>query len=183
MRNAGFYGATARSFHWLTVALLVVIIPIGLIMGDLPRGSLKDTLFITHESLGITVLGLTLARLLWRLTHPAPPPSADLNRVELLASSSVHVLLYGVLFALPLTGYLFVSYRAIALSYFGLGDIPSLVAPDKARGELAGFAHFTLQWAIYGFALMHIGAALHHHFMRHNDVLARMVPALRRTAR
>jgi cytochrome b561 len=82
MEAATSYGAVARFFHWLTVALLLTIIPIGLVMGDLPRGPLQDTLFVTHESLGLTVLGLTLFRLFWRLTHRPPPPSRDLRPLE-----------------------------------------------------------------------------------------------------
>ncbi len=157
------------------MALLVVIIPLGLVMGNLPRGRLQDTLFITHESLGLTVLALTVARLLWRLAHPAPPPSRDLQRIERQASGGVHALLYLMLIVTPITGYLFVTWRGIELSYLGFVDVPALVAPDKPRGELAGAIHESLQWAIYAFALAHIGAALHHHFLPRNDVLARML--------
>jgi cytochrome b561 len=183
MEKSATYGAGARFFHWLTVALLLTIVPLGLVMGDLPRGRLQDTLFITHESLGLTVLALTVARVVWRLTHPVPPPSADLSRSELKASWAVHVLLYTVLLIMPITGYLFVVYRGIELSYFGLGDVPALVAKNEAFGKLAGATHATLQWAIYALVLLHVAAALHHHFMRHNDVLARMLPSLRRPMR
>ena len=174
------YGAGARAFHWITVALLAVIIPIGLVMADLPRGALQDTLFITHESLGLTVLGLTLLRFLWRLTHPAPPPSTDLSPLERKASGSVHILLYIVLLTMPVTGYLFVTFSGIAVHYFGLVEVPALVDKDKPFADLAKFVHINLQWAIYALAAMHIGAALHHHFGRRNDVLQRMIPSLLR---
>lgn len=175
------YGAGARTFHWITVAILLLIVPLGLVMGDLPRGRLQDLLFITHESLGLTVLALTLARIAWRLTHPVPRPSADLTRVELFASGTVHALLYLVLLVTPITGYLFVVYRGIDVSYFGFADVPALVSSNKAMGKLAGATHFALQWAIYALAFLHVAAALHHHFMRRNDILARMLPSLRRT--
>lgn len=174
------YGGGARAFHWLTVALLLIIIPMGLVMGDLPRGRLQDTLFVTHESLGLTVLGLTLLRLLWRLTHPAPPPSSALSRLEIKASGTVHALLYLVLIVMPVTGYLFVTFSGIALHYFGLVDVPTLVAKDKPTGELFLAVHASLQWVIYALAALHVGAALHHHFRRRNDVLQRMLPAVRR---
>jgi len=177
------YGGGARAFHWLTVALLLVIIPMGLVMGELPRGTLQNTLFITHESLGLTVLALTLARFLWRLGHPPPPPSRDLGRLEHLASGSVHVLLYAILIIMPVTGYLFVTLSDIDLSYFGIVHVPALAEPDKPLGKTFGAIHVTLQWAIYALAAMHIGAALHHYFFRHNDVLARMLPGLRSRAR
>jgi cytochrome b561 len=179
METATSYGAVARLCHWLTVVSLLVIMPIGLVMGDLPRGLLQDTLFVTHESLGLTILGLTAVRLLWRLTHQPPPPSRDLSPLEVRASGSVHILLYVVLMVMPVTGYLFVTYSGIALHYFGLARVPALVTPDKPTGELFLAVHVALQWAIYGLALMHIGAALHHFFVRRNDVLSRMIPGLR----
>jgi cytochrome b561 len=173
------YEGGVRAFHWLTVALLLVIIPIGLVMASLPRGTLQNTFFITHESLGLTVLALTLARLLWRLGHPPPPPSRDLNQFERAASGGVHALLYAVLIIMPVTGYLFVTLSDIDLSYFGIVHVPALTEPDKPAGKLFGAIHITLQWAIYALVAMHIGAALHHYFFRHNDVLARMLPSLR----
>ena len=183
MQQRASYGAGARAFHWLTVALLLVIIPMGLIMGRLPRGTLQNTLFITHESLGLTILALTLARFLWRLGHRPPPPSADLNQLERVASGGVHVLLYAILIIMPVTGYLFVTLSDIDLSYFGIVHVPALTEPDKPLGKTFGAIHMTLQWAIYALAAMHIGAALHHYFFRHNEVLARMLPGLRGRAR
>ena len=179
MRVQASYGAAARTFHWVTVALLLIIIPIGLVMGDLPRGIVQNTFFVTHESLGLTVLALILARFLWRLRHAPPPPSLDLNRLERGASAGVHALLYAVLIIMPVTGYLFVTLSDIDVSYFGLVHVPALVAPDKPTGKIFGAIHVSLQWAIYALAAMHIGAALHHYFIRHNDVLARMLPSLR----
>jgi cytochrome b561 len=172
------YGGGARAFHWLTVALLLVIIPLGLVMGSLPRGVVQNVFFITHESLGLTVLALTLARFAWRLGHSPPPPSADLSQIERAASGGVHLLLYAVLIVMPVTGYLFVTLSDIDLSYFGVVRVPALFEPDKPTGKLFGSIHITLQWAIYALAATHIGAALHHYFFRRNDVLARMLPSL-----
>ena len=183
MQERTFYGGGARAFHWLTAALLLVIIPMGLVMGSLPRGMLQNALFITHESLGLTVLALTLVRFLWRLGHPPPPPSRDLTRLEHLASSSVHLLLYAILIIMPVTGYLFVTLSDIDLSYFGIVHVPALAEPDKPLGKTFGAIHATLQWAIYALAAMHIGAALHHYLFRRNDVLVRMLPRLSSRAR
>lgn len=180
MAGRGSYGAVARLFHWLTVTLLLIIMPLGLVMGGLPRGALQNTAFITHELLGLTVLALTLLRFAWRLTHPVPPPSSDLSSIEVLASSSVHWLLYLVLIVMPLMGYFFLAFSGIDLHYFGLLRVPEPVTPDKETGKFFLAVHASLQWAVYGLALMHIGAALHHYFMRRNDVLQRILPSLRR---
>jgi cytochrome b561 len=179
MQAAATYSVGARAFHWATVALLLAIIPIGLVMGALPRGTLQNVCFITHESLGLTVLGLTVLRFLWRLRHAPPPPSADLTPLEQRASRGVHALLYGLLLVMPATGYLFVTFSGIDVHYFGLMRVPALVEQDKPTGELFLAIHVSLQWAIYALAAMHIGAALHHHFRRRNDVLTRMLPSLR----
>lgn len=174
------YNTLARALHWLTVALLLAIMPLGLIMGGLPRGTLQNTLFITHESLGLTILALTTLRLVWRLARPAPPPSARLTPLERKASGAVHALLYLLLFIMPITGYLFVTFRGIELSFFGLVHVPALVTAAKPRAQVAIFVHSNLQWAIYALAALHVGAALQHYFLRRDDVLQRMLPALRR---
>jgi cytochrome b561 len=168
------YDATARAFHWLTLALLLVIMPLGLVMGDLPRGALQNACFITHESLGLTVLGLTILRLLWRLTHP-PPPLTALGPLERRASTGVHGLLYLLLLVVPVTGYLFVAFSGIRLEYFGLAELPALVTKAKPRADIAIFVHASLQWAIYALVAGHAGAALYHQW-RGDRVLARMLP-------
>ncbi len=174
------YNSLARACHWLTVALLLAIIPLGLVMADLPRGLLQDTFFVTHESLGLTVLGLTVLRLFWRLARPAPPPSPALGPLERRASGGVHAIFYLLLFLMPVTGYLFLGFSGIELRYLGLIEVPSLVAKAKPRADLALSSHASLQWAIYALAALHIGAALHHYLIRRDDVLQRMLPALRR---
>jgi len=180
MAGRDSYGAGARLFHWSTVALLLIIVPLGLVMGGLPRGTLQNMAFITHESLGLTVFGLTLLRFAWRLTHPVPSPSSDLSSIEVLASGSVHWLLYLVLVVMPIMGYFFLAFSGIDLHYFGLVRVPEPVTQDKETGKFFLAVHASLQWAVYGLVLMHVGAALHHYFMRRNDVLQRMLPSLRR---
>lgn len=173
------YDPVARFFHWATVCLVLLLIPIGLVMADLDPGKLQDVLFVTHESLGITILVLVLLRLGWRLTHSPPPPSRDLSRLEVIASGSVHWLLYLLLLAMPISGYIFVVAGDYPLTYFELANAPRLVAPNKVLSDFAETVHLTLQYAIYAVVLLHAGAALHHYFFRRNDVLQRMWPSLR----
>src|SRR5216684_52665 len=148
LQGQASYGAAARSFHWLTVALLLVIIPIVLVMGDLPRGIVQNTFFVTHESLGLTVLALTLARFLWRLGHP-PPPSRDLNWLERSASAGVHALLYAVLIITPVTGYLFVTCSDINFSNVSLLYVPSLGKHEKVKVIILGALHIRQTLAHY----------------------------------
>lgn len=172
------YGTVARACHWLTAALLLAIVPLGLTMGELPRGRLQNAFFLTHESLGLTVFGLTALRLLWRLARP-PLPASALGPLERRASGAVHALLYLLLLLMPVTGYLFVAFSGIGLRYFGLVEVPALVAKAKPRADFALFVHANLQWAIYALVAIHVAAALYHH-RRGDGVLLRMLPARRR---
>jgi cytochrome b561 len=177
------YDTVARLFHWTTAALVLLIIPIGWIMTRLDRGLAQESLFITHESIGLTILGLTAARIAWRLSHPAAPRSPDLSPLEARASGIVHTLLYLLLLALPISGYIMEAAGGFPLTYFGLAEVPRLVAKDEPLSKLAEITHLTLQFGVSLCIALHIGAALHHHFLRHNDVLARMLPRLRRSIR
>jgi cytochrome b561 len=177
------YDAVARLLHWATAALVLLIIPIGWVMTRLDRGLAQESLFITHESIGLTILGLTAARIAWRLSHPAPPRSRDLSPLEARASGIVHTLLYLFLLALPISGYVMEVAGGFRLTYFGLAEVPRLVARDEPLSKLAETAHLTLQFGVSLCIALHIGAALHHHFLRRNDVLARMLPRLHRSIR
>ena len=172
------YGAASRLFHWLTVLLVLSLVPIGLVMTSLDPGRLQDALFATHESLGLTLIGLVLVRLSWRFVHPPPQPSRDLSRLEILASGAVHWMLYALLFAMPISGYVTVVAGGDKLTYFGLAEAPRLLAKNHKLSDIFMTVHVTLQYAIYVLVSIHAGAALHHHYARGNDVLARMLPSL-----
>ena len=173
------YDAAARAFHWGIVALVLVTMPIGIAMNDLvAEGPLQDALYVIHESIGVTIFCLMLLRLAWRLAHGAPAPAAELSRLEVLASQSVHALLYLVLLVMPITGYLLVVAGDYPLTYFGLFDVPRFLGKHEPLSKFAESAHIALQWVIYALVAMHAGAALHHHFIRRNGVLRRMLPQL-----
>jgi cytochrome b561 len=174
------YSRTARRFHWWTVALIAAQVPIGFVM--VYRGKILDvwdtitnTLYSSHKLFGMLILTLVLARLTYRLFHGAPAHEPTLARWERTASRLVHGLLYALLLILPLLGWLGVSYYG-ARDIFGLFSLPALAAENKDSAELAFYLHrlaaFTLLFVLAG----HIGAALHHHFIRKNGVLRRMLP-------
>jgi cytochrome b561 len=118
------YGGIARLFHWLTLLLVALLIPFGLVMTSLDPGKPQDLLFVIHQSLGLTLFALILMRLGWRLRYSPPPPSRDLSTVEVKASQLVHWLLYLALVAMPLTGYVMVVAGGDPLSYFGFAEVP-----------------------------------------------------------
>lgn len=175
MRNR--YDPAARWFHWTTAILVLATIPIGIAMTQYVEAKqLRDLFFVLHESIGLSILVVTAARLAWRLLHGAPPPSRALSPFEILLSSSTHALLYIILIAMPITGYLLIVAGGHPLSYFGLFAVPRIIGKYRDLSRFAEDAHLTLQWVIYTLVTMHVAAALHHHLVRRNDVLSRMLP-------
>jgi cytochrome b561 len=178
------YNVAARWFHWTTAILVLTTIPIGIAMTEyVDSRQLRDLFFVLHESIGLSILVLTAARLGWRLLQGAPPPSKALSPVEILISHATHGLLYVILLAMPITGYLLVVAGGHPLSYFGLFAAPRIIARHKELSHFAESAHLALRWIIYTLVAMHVAAALHHHLARRNDVLSRMLPSARRGRR
>lgn len=176
-RNSGQrYGLVAQGFHWLIVILVVVQYQLGRLAEDLPLGMEKLILMSRHKSLGVTILLLVLARLAWRLANPQPQAPVGLHPALRILSKFAHVLLYLLLLALPLTGWLASSAANSPVSWWGWMTLPDLVAPDKARFELLGTAHQFLTRMLIVIVAIHAVAALIHHFVFRDDVLRRMLP-------
>src|SRR5688572_11899865 len=135
--NAAQWGWVSLTLHWLTVLMIIGLAIVGLSMDDLPNGPQKIQVYALHKSVGLTVLVLTLLRLGWRLLAGAPalPP---MPRWQRMAAHASHVALYGLLLAMPLSGWLFNSAAGFPLRWFGWVRIPALAAfgPD-----LKAFAH------------------------------------------
>jgi cytochrome b561 len=177
------YSPAARRFHWITVAAVFVMIPLGL--GMTYRGNsldlwdgLTNGLYSAHKLLGFLVLWLTAGRLAYRLLHGAPLDEPTLEWWQKAASHLVHWALYGLLLVVPLLGWIGVSLYP-ALTIFDLFNLPALAAPNEEAAKrvlaLHGWLAILLALAVAG----HIVAALSHHFIRKDGVLRRMLPGLR----
>lgn len=180
------YGAVAMTLHWLIAASIIVNLYIGLEMGDMPRGDPDHmTYLFYHKSIGLTVLALSVLRLVWRWMNPVPPPPAGLNRWIRVSGLFMHYLFYFMIIAIPLAGYLMSSVGAQGhgISVFRLFDwpaFPGLSDMTRSTGhpyhEAFETIHVWLAWAMIVLIPMHIGAALYHHFVRGDNVLLRMLP-------
>jgi cytochrome b561 len=172
------WGSLAKFFHWAVVLLIIVQGAIGLIMVDLPKSPGVIPVFSLHKSLGLTILALATLRLAWRAFDPRPVEPPDIAHWQVLAARAGHAFLYVLLFAVPLTGWWFDSLSGLRpLYFFGLFEVPHLVAPDKALKELASQTHATLFWVLVAVAASHALIALVHQFKHRNNVLGRMWPA------
>jgi cytochrome b561 len=168
------YSVGAIAFHWTIAALVLFNLWLGLFRASLPR---EWQVMPVHKSLGITILVLTLGRIAWRLAHRPPPLPDAMPRWEKAASATAHVLLYALLLILPLTGWLMSSNpdRPRPFSWFFAFDIPLLPASTGAA-RIAHDAHENLGLAMTALVALHILAALRHHFLLRDSVLARMLP-------
>jgi cytochrome b561 len=170
------YGVVAQSLHWLIVLLILTQFLLADTFKDLPLGMEKINWIVRHKALGITILLLACIRLGWRLFNPAPPLPAHMRPYERWLAHASHALLYALIFAIPLSGWIMSSLANIPVSYFGLFDIPIIVAPDKTLVDASKEVHEILNVTLVGLVCLHIAAALYHHFVRKDDVLTRMLP-------
>ncbi|MGU3392278.1 cytochrome b [Sphingomonas sp. M1A8_2b] len=172
------YSTVAIWFHW-TIALLVILnLAVGLLHESVP--ALRAWMG-AHQALGITILALTAARVAWRLAHRPPPLPARTPAWERGLAHTTHAALYLLMIAMPLTGWMMVSNPAKPhpIAWFGLFDIPQL----PVSGAVASFghnAHGLLGWLMLALVVLHIGAALRHHLLLRDTVLARMAPVFGR---
>lgn len=169
------YGTPAKVFHWLIVALLAVQYPIGWLMPDLHRGMAPGAPMTFHVSFGITVLALTAIRLVWRLTHPVAPESS-LPAWQQLSSEVVHWLLYALVLATTLSGWLFASFRGWSISFFYLVPLPMLASDNAAAGRTIDGLHQAMELALLVTIGIHVAAALAHIFVYRDRVMQRMLP-------
>lgn len=197
--KADRYTKVAIALHWVLAVLSLSMIPAGWWMGDaiLDSDTRAQALkaFPLHKATGMTILALTVLRLAWRLTHKAPPLPQRMPIREAFVAQATHWLFYGLLFALPISGWIYASsgwseafrtFLNVPTSWFGLFDFPSFpgiaAQPGNARraiGEAAIAVHGKLAWMLLVLAGLHVAAALKHHVVDKDDVLSRMIPFLK----
>jgi cytochrome b561 len=169
------YGATAKVLHWLVVALLAVQYSIGWFMPDIHRGMTPGVAMTWHISVGTVILALIVARLVWRLAHPVAPESS-LRPYQRITSAAAHWLLYVLVLATTLSGWLFASSRGWTISWFFMTPLPMLTAENSPIGRVIGRWHGTLEWALLILIGVHVASALLHLIYYRDGVMKRMLP-------
>lgn len=171
------YTRTAKALHWVMAVLIVCLFALGITMVNI-HGLTPTKLRVVawHKWLGVTAFALACVRLLWRLFHPAPPLPGSVPRWQRIAARAVEGLLYGLIFAVPVSGYLFSLASGVPVTLFGVVPLPELIGPDVALKAVLRSAHFWLNMTLLTAVTIHALAALKHHFVDHDDVLKRMLP-------
>lgn len=177
------YSPVARALHWLTVAMVAVMIPTGLYMVN--RGkvtnfdALTNTLYSAHKLAGFVLLWVVVARLVYRFAHGAPPDEPTLEWWQKAAAHLTHWGLYGLLLAVPLLGWYGVSLYG-ALGTIGGFSLPAIAKQDQAAAGLVFQLHFWGAMLMLAAIGAHVAGAFYHHFIRGDGVLRRMLPGLKK---
>lgn len=192
------YGSIAQILHWTTALLAVALLVIGK-MGLVDAEHAGSAGFMWHGSLGVLVLALVAARLLWRLVSAPPQFPSTMTRLARIAATTMHVSLYAVLVALPLSGWLAASAEGSPVNFFNVATIPAWErsgpapaasaalpraqsapqATEEDSEDLAKEVHELLGDALIILVSLHILAALKHQFVDRDGLLRRMLPAFR----
>jgi cytochrome b561 len=173
------YSLSARTLHWLTLALLVILYGIAWTTDFFDKPTV-GAMFDIHKAVGVIVIVITLSRLAYRLGVGAPDLPVDLAPLHKLGARLVQFLLYLALVVQPLSGILGVMYFGKSVPFFGLFQIPAIVAPDRDMGKLMfDVIHGTNAWILLGLIGIHAAGALYHHFIRRDDVLRTMLGTAR----
>lgn len=167
------YSVAGRALHWAIALLVLVVLPLGAVI-KFVKEDVKLTFYMFHESLGFLVIWFMLARWLVRLSRKPPPP-VPMPAWEHRLAATVHWALYVALLLMPITGFLATNAFGFPLQWFGFLPIWSPIgkSPDLAP-YLIG-VHMVLGWTIVVLVVLHLGGVLHHHILRRDATLYRML--------
>lgn len=173
------YSTPAIALHWLIALLILATVPLGLVMTELALSPIKLRLYSYHKWIGVTVFGLACLRLAWRATH-LPPALPPMPAWQARLSRFVHGALYGLLLAVPLSGWLYSSATGVPTVYLGWWQLPDLVARDRELAAALRLVHKSLNVGLALLVLTHLLAALKHQIVDRDRLLTRMWPAPKR---
>ncbi len=169
------YTVTARVLHWVTALVIALMIPLGVIIAHDWVRPLQGAIYALHESLGVLLIPLVLARLGYRLANPPLPLPQDLPALQRFAAHATHLALYALLAAQPLVGWIAMSASGAPVTVLGLFPLPPIAPEDRVFSEQLFVLHGVIGLSIAGLVAAHVGAALYHHLVRRDRVLMRMI--------
>lgn len=176
--SAARYSRGAIALHWIIAALIVLNFILVWVAEELPKEE-RGALMGNHKAIGLTILTLTVVRILWRLMRKPPPLLETLKTWEAALSKVVHVLMYGLMLAIPLAGWGMSSIYAkgAPINMFGLFGFPAMpIAHEKSTQELFHELHEITATIMLVLLALHVGAALKHHLIDKDGTMRRMVP-------
>ena len=170
------YHPVSMALHWLLALMILGSLGAGLYMTGLPFSPARLKLYNWHKWAGTTILILSAARLLWRLTH-RPPPSLPMPIWQSRVAHATHAALYALFFAVPLAGWGYSSAAGFPIVLFGVLALPDWLPVSRELADGLKTLHHWLAYALAAVVALHIAAALKHHFIDRDGLLKRMRPA------
>ena len=177
----------SRWFHWGSTLLVFTVIPLGWVYGGFKTKPDHPDTYVApfpgtpanyasaHFTVGLAILAIVAARILYRAFHPAPPLPGRTGAVEAALAKANHWALYAVLIVMPISGYIMMAGDEPPISILGLFDLPKLPV-SKDQGFIAAVTHVYTQFAVYALILLHLAGTAWHLFVRRDDLLSRMLP-------
>ena len=171
------YTLPAIVLHWLIAIAIIGTFTLGLVMTDIPGITpTKLRYYSWHKWAGVTVLLLATLRLLWRLFNHPPQYADQMPAWQRGAAHGLHILLYVLMFAVPLSGYLYSLAAGFPIVYFGLLELPVLMGPDPALKVTLLAVHYWLNMLLAALVGLHVLAAFKHLLVDRDGVMQRMLP-------
>ena len=173
------YGALAMLLHWGMAIALAVLAGTGLYMVALPDvgfDTAKITLILVHKAIGMGALAAVVLRLAWRLGNRLPRPAAGLPMWQRVAAHFAHLAMYALMLALPLSGWLMSSAGGYPIPLVAGWVAPDLIGLNDHLFQLLIAVHRWLAYAFIVLVAVHAGAAVHHHVVRKDGTLRKMLP-------
>ena len=181
-RRPDAHAPIAIGLHWVIALLIFATFPLGLYMHDLPLSMQRLRLYSFHKWIGVTILAFVLVRLAWRATHFPPRLPDTMPPWERTAAGVMCWLLYVLMIAVPIGGWLLSSAQGFQTVWFGILPLPDIVARDRQLAHSLAELHTALSFFMLACVGLHFAAALKHQFLTRDDVLLRMMPFRRRPA-
>ncbi len=170
------YGLVSKAFHWAVAGLVLLQFIWAWRIQQLGFGRERFDLVNQHKSIGLTILGLVVLRLVWRYFNPPPPLPAGMPAWERRAAGITHGLFYVLLLIIPLAGWAMSSAAGYGASWFGLIHLPDPVEQNQALMDGLQWVHRLLAWLLAALVVVHVLAALRHHLVNKDAVMRRMLP-------
>ncbi|TNF93063.1 MAG: cytochrome b, partial [Gammaproteobacteria bacterium] len=169
------WGLVTITLHWLTAILIFITIPLGIVAENWHLSPTKLDLFVLHKSLGLLILAFIIFRIIWRLFNSRPDFPRNTTAIQYRLAISTHYLLYLLLILLPVSGWVINDSGNFPYKWFWLIPMPDILAKDTGLKDVATTTHTFLVILFVIILLLHVIAALRHHFVLHDNVLMRML--------
>jgi cytochrome b561 len=170
------------ALHWGSLIAIVVAVGVMFARDAIEDTSMRQFLLQAHRQLGLVVLAVAWFRIMVRLTRKLADHSHGMSTLMRRAAGGAHVILYGLLIAIPVVGWALTSAHDISLNLLGIIHLPKLVSADSELADTLSDYHVWLAWGLLAAVAAHVAAALWHHFIRRDSVLDAMLPGRSRTA-